>query len=248
MVAAQAPVADRPTRGASIASDAGGGDQLAELLREIVEAEDGFDLGGEDDEASVSESEGAALAESCMSAAVSVSGLLAGDAPLAAQVPMEGTVVSPAEVMSQATADADVTGLADSEDATAAAVSGPSPDAPASSGADAAPPPPPPPAEAGAPRPELPSPMGYVYLGGRSIGRVIRGKPARSLSVRCYVHTSCSFLLPLRLAPSDSEICEWLVAEPAAPPGATTAQRQAAAKRHIELAKRWRQGAAGQAS
>lgn len=51
-----------------------------------------------------------------------------------------------------------------------------------------------------------PSADGYVQHQGRTILRIIRGKPRGSLSVRCYLHPSCKFLLPLSRAPADSEL------------------------------------------
>lgn len=71
-----------------------------------------------------------------------------------------------------------------------------------------------------------PTEMGYVYQEGRVIMRVQRGKPKNSLSVKCYKHSQCTFLLSLRCAPSDEELLQWSVAVPAPPPGASQHRRR----------------------
>lgn len=86
-----------------------------------------------------------------------------------------------------------------------------------------------------------PSVSGYVSLDGRAIGRIIRGKPASSLSVRCYQHPKCSFLLPIRFDPGDPELLRWLIAVPPAQPDASPVERKALADQHVDMSKRWRQ-------
>lgn len=85
-----------------------------------------------------------------------------------------------------------------------------------------------------------PSPMGYVYHDGRSILRIQRGKPKVSLSVKCYRHPGCSFLLGLAHDPGDGELVEWALKLPAVPAGATTAQGRALAAEHMGLVDIWR--------
>lgn len=94
-----------------------------------------------------------------------------------------------------------------------------------------------------------PSDLGYVSLDGRVVMRILRGNPKGSLSVRCYRHTSCSFLLSLRDAPSDTELVKWLFEVPPAPAGSANEQSKVLGRRHVGLADRWRssrrRGAAG---
>lgn len=85
-----------------------------------------------------------------------------------------------------------------------------------------------------------PSPMGYVYHDGRSILRIQRGKPKGSLSVKCYRHPGCSFLLGLAHDPGDDELVEWALKLPAVPAGATTAEGRALAAEHMGLVDIWR--------
>ena len=54
-----------------------------------------------------------------------------------------------------------------------------------------------------------PTPLGYSYHEGRMAFRAMRGKPAGALSVRCYRHGHCTFLIPLRFDPGDEAIAEW---------------------------------------
>lgn len=93
---------------------------------------------------------------------------------------------------------------------------------------------------------EGPSKMGYVTLDGKAVMRIQRGNPKNSLSVRCYRHTGCSFLLPLRFAPPDRELIAWCFEVPEAEPGASSATSKDLGKRHVDLSRRWREN--GQAS
>lgn len=119
-------------------------------------------------------------------------------------------------------------------DATAAASS--SIDRLAAQSVECDPPPPPPPPE----RCTGPSPMGYVSFEGRSILRILRGNPKNSLSIKCYRHPGCTWLLPLRLAPPDADLIAWSFEVPPATPGMPPAEAKELARRHIKLAERWR--------
>lgn len=81
-------------------------------------------------------------------------------------------------------------------------------------------------------------PSGYVYDGGRSVMRIQRGKPARSVTVNCYRHSRCTLLLTERRCPDDATLKRWLFDVPAAPPGATTAESKALAVEHMAVGKR----------
>lgn len=70
--------------------------------------------------------------------------------------------------------------------------------------------------------------------------RVLRGNPKGSLSVRCYRHTGCSFLLSERLAPDDDDLISWAYDVPGNEPGMSTEERKALAQRHKGLADKWR--------
>lgn len=84
------------------------------------------------------------------------------------------------------------------------------------------------------------SAYGYVYDGARSVMRVQRGKPARSVSVSCYLHPACTLLLTQALCPSDAVLKQWLFEVEAAPPGAPSAERKELARQHMALGRaRW---------
>lgn len=85
-----------------------------------------------------------------------------------------------------------------------------------------------------------PSPAGYVTLGERTVGRILRGNPKGSCSVRCYRHRGCSFLITLRDAPPDAALLAWLFEVPAAGPDASSDESKALAAQHVALADRWR--------
>lgn len=82
-----------------------------------------------------------------------------------------------------------------------------------------------------------PTPLGYIYDGGRSIMRIQRGKPARSVTVNCYVHSRCTMLLQESRCPSDEELKKWLFSVGPPPPGASAAEVKDLAARHMALGK-----------
>lgn len=81
------------------------------------------------------------------------------------------------------------------------------------------------------------TPLGYVYMGGRSVLRIQRGRPTNSCTITCYMHGSCHALLGLARTPDDETIKKWLFEVPPAPEGATPAEAKALAKRHSQLLK-----------
>lgn len=85
-----------------------------------------------------------------------------------------------------------------------------------------------------------PTPLGYCQQGGRQVLRILRGNPKGSLSVRCYRHVGCSFLLSLSAAPSDEDLIAWCFEVPQAPAGAPSAESKELARRHVALAEKWR--------
>lgn len=87
---------------------------------------------------------------------------------------------------------------------------------------------------------EGPTAEGFFSRGGRVVMRVIRGQPRNSVSVRCYMHTYCSFLLPLRIAPSNAELVAWLLEGEELPPDANAARRRAAGDHHKMRAERFK--------
>lgn len=82
-----------------------------------------------------------------------------------------------------------------------------------------------------------PSPMGYVYEEGRSVMRVQRGKPARSVTITCYRHSKCTMLLTEARCPSDLELNRWSLAVPAAPQGCSVEESRVLAAQHMALGK-----------
>lgn len=87
-----------------------------------------------------------------------------------------------------------------------------------------------------------PYPSGRVYYKDeRCVASFIRGKPKNSLSVRCSFHPRCTWVLPERLAPTDDELKEWLLAVPPCEKGETDQERRRKAQMHIDLSKKWRQ-------
>lgn len=85
-----------------------------------------------------------------------------------------------------------------------------------------------------------PSESGYVFVDGRLAMRILRGNPKGSCSVKCYRHSSCTFLLTLKDAPPDAELIDWFFEVPAAEPGANADTPKALARKHVGLADRWR--------
>lgn len=67
--------------------------------------------------------------------------------------------------------------------------------------------------------------------------RVQRGKPQGRCTVNCYLDARCSLLLNLNRAPSDAELCKWLYAVPAAPPGAPSSEVKELAREHMAIGK-----------
>lgn len=85
-----------------------------------------------------------------------------------------------------------------------------------------------------------PSPMGYVCQDGKTVMRIQRGNPKGSLSVRCYQHSKCSFLLSLKDAPSDDDLIRWCFAVSAKESAASTAEAAKLAQDHLKLVEKWR--------
>lgn len=242
---------------------AGHGNGDGEVAAEEAEPEDSRGDGGNHsardalDEVASQESEGCGLSDE-------LEGLLEEDAeelvanfagpalagtvaPFAEDVAREGDGEHLAPGLEAAIAeDAEEIGLAENpavEEGTAAEVGHA-----ASSSSDIVSPPPAPLDLADAEQPSLrerhgivgPSPLGYLSMGGRCFLRIQRGNPKSSLSVRCYKHPQCSFLLPLRVAPSDEELIQWSFEVAASEPGAPAAEARALAAEHLRLASKWR--------
>lgn len=116
----------------------------------------------------------------------------------------------------------------------------------AGSSGDALPPPPEPHHEPVTVKERLgvtgPSEMGYVYHNGkgRPMLRILRGNPRGSVSVRCYQHTGCSFLLTLASAPCDDDLIEWGFEVPPALEDAPASESKALGEKHKRLADKWR--------
>jgi hypothetical protein len=87
---------------------------------------------------------------------------------------------------------------------------------------------------------EGPDPDGYFKRGDRRMLRILRGNPRNSISVRCLLHTGCSFLVPLRLGLTDSQIIEWCFALGEPDALATRGEIAEVVARHKALAKRLR--------
>lgn len=82
-----------------------------------------------------------------------------------------------------------------------------------------------------------PSASGYVYLDGRAVMRIQRGKPTGRLTLSCYRHTRCSMLINLDRAPSDETLKQWLFEVEPTPPDSSKEARQTLTKRHLDLAR-----------
>lgn len=89
-----------------------------------------------------------------------------------------------------------------------------------------------------------PCPRGYILLDGALFLRVQRGNPRGQLSVKCYWHNSCSWLLPLRLAPSDEDIIRWGLELPSTRYHKDAAVSRQMGQRHCRSAERFRAQAA----
>lgn len=88
----------------------------------------------------------------------------------------------------------------------------------------------------------------YLYAGGRSVARIIRGNPRGSVSMQCYRHPACKFVITTRMDPGDEAFIDWLYEIPAPAEGATGPERKALTKLHLERAQRWRATKSGGAA
>ena len=88
----------------------------------------------------------------------------------------------------------------------------------------------------------------YLHAGGRSVGRIIRGKPRGSVSMQCYFRPSCKFVIAERMGPGDDSLIDWLYEMPAPLDTAFTLERKAAALAHMLLAQKWRATGSGAAA
>lgn len=82
------------------------------------------------------------------------------------------------------------------------------------------------------------SPLAYIYLDERSGGRLLRGSPKNSMTIRCYRHPSCQWLVNLRRAPTDDVFLrEWLFAVDTS---TDAVEQRALAIRHVAITRnRW---------
>lgn len=110
------------------------------------------------------------------------------------------------------------------------------------SSTDMPPPPPPPPEPSICDRMGVtgPSPMGYLSQDGRSFLRIQRGKPKGNISVKCYRHSGCSWLLTEKSAPPDDDIVAWAFEVPATTSSMGKEESKALAQQHMKLVDRWR--------
>ncbi len=84
------------------------------------------------------------------------------------------------------------------------------------------------------------SPLGYCYYKNHSVSRIQRGKPKGRVSINCYFHPGCSFLINLARCPEDEVLKRWLFEVPSPLDGASQVDRKALTARQIALAKsRW---------
>lgn len=81
------------------------------------------------------------------------------------------------------------------------------------------------------------SQTGYYYYQGRSVLRVQRGKPARSVTVTCYRHPRCTMLLSESRCPSDDVLKEWAFAVGDGGVDRTPGQAKDLAAQHMALGK-----------
>lgn len=85
--------------------------------------------------------------------------------------------------------------------------------------------------------------MGYIYYKGRSHMRIIRGNPKYSVTISCYNHPSCSFVLSEKRCPSDEELKKWSFEVGRAPEGSSSAIKAKLRDEHKGLAlARWTTG------
>lgn len=81
------------------------------------------------------------------------------------------------------------------------------------------------------------SATGYVYDGMRSVLRIQRGKPQGSVTISCYKHAGCRLLVSIARCETDEEIKKWYFEVGPPPEGASSADKKALAKRHMDLGK-----------
>lgn len=83
--------------------------------------------------------------------------------------------------------------------------------------------------------------QGYIYdATPRSVMRIQRGKPKRSVTINCYYHPSCSMLLTEDRCPDDMTLKRWLYEVPPAPPGCSRDEAKRLAEEHMTAGKsRW---------
>lgn len=85
-----------------------------------------------------------------------------------------------------------------------------------------------------------PSSSGYVYLDGRAVMRIQRGRPAGRLTLSCYRHTGCSMLINIDRAPTDDELKKWFFEVEPNAPESKKEERKEMTKTHLSLARaRW---------
>ena len=84
-----------------------------------------------------------------------------------------------------------------------------------------------------------PGSLGYYYYRGRSVMRVVRGKPRNTVNLRCFQHPKCGLWFPLRNAPSDDEpFKRWLFSCREVTSADSREDRLALAQEHTEAARR----------
>lgn len=74
----------------------------------------------------------------------------------------------------------------------------------------------------------------------RTVLRIQRGKPKKSVTVNCYLHPGCKLLLTEARCPDDEALRRWLYDVPAAAPGASKEDNRRLAEQHMQAGKsRW---------
>eukprot|EP00959_Pyramimonas_sp_CCMP1952_P457319 9474729-Pyramimonas_sp.AAC.1 len=85
-----------------------------------------------------------------------------------------------------------------------------------------------------------PSASGFVAYKNRTIMRIQRGRPAKSVTVTCYRHTGCSLCITETRCPADQELFKWLFEGDPNNDGDSKDQRREKARIHMDSAKsRW---------
>lgn len=82
-----------------------------------------------------------------------------------------------------------------------------------------------------------PSTSGCVYYQGRMVLGLQRGKPKRRVTVNCYQHSRCQFLVNMERALPDDAFKRWAFEVKATPRGASTEEGQALRDCHVIVAK-----------